>query len=165
MRQLQNAHLAASILARTAAQGLRYLALVGLLVAGSLAQAQQPAPPGMDLKTAAARRFPQPVRVGSLIGRLVLRPIESQDVIGKVARLVQGEDGGIHVVIDYGGLFGFGARPIAVPVEAMVILGDVMEVVDLTPAQLDALPTFAGEGKTPIPSDQTIKVGLARPSH
>ena len=43
-----------------------------------------PPPPGMSLTESAAMRFPQPVRVGDLIGREVLRPVESQDVLGRV---------------------------------------------------------------------------------
>jgi len=43
--------------------------LVAMLLTSVGALAQQPAPPGMSLATAAAKRFPQPVRVGDLIGR------------------------------------------------------------------------------------------------
>ena len=78
---------------------------------------------------------------------------------------IVGKDGGVDVVVDYGGLFGLGTRPIGVPIEAMVVLGDVMEIVDLTPAQLDKFPTFDGPGTTPILPDEIVKVGLARPSH
>jgi hypothetical protein len=165
MHTRQSARRGAAAMASAVAQPLRHLALAGLLLAGSAVHAQDPAPPGMDPKTAAARRFPQPVRVGSLIWHTVLRPVESQDVLGKVDRLIRREDGGVDVVVDYGGLFGFGARPIAVPIEAMVVLGDVMEIVDLMPAQLDKFPTFEGHGTTPLLPDEIVKVGLARPSH
>ena len=47
-----------------------------------------PPPPGMSLAESAAMRFPQPVRVGDLLGRDVLRPVESQDVLGRVRELV-----------------------------------------------------------------------------
>jgi len=110
-------------------------------------------------------RFPQPVRVGDLIGRDVLRPVESQDVLGRVRRVVRDQSGRIVVVIDFGGFLGFGSRPIAVPIDAMVLLGQDMEIVALTPEQLRQLPTFSPAGATDVPGDAIIKVGLAKPSH
>jgi hypothetical protein len=52
-----------------------------------------PPPPGMSLAESAAMRFPQPVRVGDLLGREVLRPVASQDVLGRVRRLVRDGNG------------------------------------------------------------------------
>src|SRR6516162_11576853 len=92
-----------------------------LVVAASIAHAQSqtpggmPPPPGMSLAESAAMRFPQPVRVGDLLGREVLRPVESQDILGRVRRVVRDSNGQIMVVIDFGGIFGFDSRPIAVP--------------------------------------------------
>ena len=127
--------------------------------------AQQPAPPGMSLATAAARRFPQPVRVGDLIDHTVLQPLESRPVLGHVGQVVRSGDGVVEVVVDYGGLFGIGARPIAVPVDAMALLGTDLEIVDFTPKQLRGFPTYDTAEATPIATDDTIRVGLARPSH
>lgn len=110
-------------------------------------------------------RFPQPVRVGDLIGREVLRPVESQDVLGRVRRLVRDRNGETLVVVNFGGFLGFGSRPIAVPVDAMVLLGQDMEIVAFTPKQLRHFPTFSSEGTTDIADNSTIKVGLAKPSH
>ncbi len=124
-----------------------------------------PPPTGMSLAQSAAMRFPQPVRVGDLLGREVLRPVESQDVLGRVRRLVRERDGQIMVVVDFGGFLGFGARPIAVPVDAMVLLGQDMEIVAFTPEQLQQFPTFSPAGTTEVTNDTTIKVGLAKPSH
>jgi hypothetical protein len=69
------------------------------------------------------------------------------------------------VVIDYGGFLGFGSRPIAVPVDAMVLLGQDMEIVAFTPKRLRQFPTFSPSGTTDVADDTTIKVGLAKPSH
>jgi hypothetical protein len=124
-----------------------------------------PPPTGMSLAQSTATRFPQPVRVGDLLGRDVLRPVESQDVLGRVRRLVRDRDGQIMVVVDFGGFLGFGARPIAVPVDAMVLLGQDMEIVAYTPDQLRQFPTFSPAGTTEITNDTTIKVGLTKPSH
>jgi hypothetical protein len=124
-----------------------------------------PPPPGMSLAKSTAMRFPQPVRVGDLLGRQVLRPVESQDVLGRVRRLVRDGDGQIMVVVGFGGFLGFRSRPIAVPVDAMVLLGQDVEIVAFTPEQLRQFPTFSPSGTTDIADDTIIKVGLAKPSH
>jgi hypothetical protein len=122
-------------------------------------------PPGMSLASSTAMRFPQPVRVGDLLGRQVLRPVESQDVLGRVRRLVRDREGQIMVVVDFGGFLGFGSRSIAIPVDAMVLLGQDMEIVAFTPKQLRQFPTFSPTGTTDVADDTIIKVGLAKPSH
>ena len=124
-----------------------------------------PPPPGMSLVESAAMRFPQPVRVGDLIGREVLRPVESQDVLGRVRRVVRDKSGQIVVVVDFGGFLGFGSRQIGVPVDAMVLLGQDMEIVAYTPEQLQKFPTFAPSGTTDVAANTIIDVGLAKPSH
>ena len=150
---------------------LRCLFVCGMLAVAIPAYAQSktpggmPPPPGMSLAQSTAMRFLQPVRVGDLFGREVLRPVESQDVVGRVQGVVRNQNGRIMVVIDFGGFLGFGARPIAVPVDAMVLLGQDMEIVAFTPEQLRQFPTFSPSGTTDVPADTTIKVGLAKPSH
>ena len=140
-------------------------ALLSPVYAQSNTPGGMPPPPGMSLAQSTAMRFPQPVRVGDLLGRQVLRPVESQDVLGYVRRLVRDHDNQIMVVVAFGGFLGFGARPIAVPVDAMVLLGQDMEIVAYTPDQLREFPTFSPSGSTDIANDTIIKVGLAKPSH
>lgn len=111
----------------------------------------------------AASRFPQPVVVGTLIRRTVLQPLESQPILGYVRELVRKGDE-IDVIVDYGGYFGYGARPIAVPVDAMVLSGQFMEIIDFTPPQLDKFPTYAGGGLR-VELQDVIRVGLAKPAH
>jgi hypothetical protein len=150
---------------------LRLLFVFAFFLAASSAHAQSttpggmPPPPGMSLAESNAMRFPQPVRVGDLLGRQVLRPVESQDVLGRVRRVVRDGNGQIRVVVDFGGLFGFGSRPIAVPVDAMVLLGQDMEIVAFTPKQLRQFPKFSSSGTAEVPDDTIIEVGLAKPSH
>ena len=143
----------------------------GLIAAGGVAHAQsatpggRPPPPGMSLAESAARRFPQPVRVGDLLGRDVLRPVESQVVLGNVRALVRDAQGRIMVVVNFGGFLGIGSRPIAVPVDAMVLLGQDMEIVAFTPEQLQQFLTFSPAGTAAVGNDLVITVGLAKPSH
>jgi hypothetical protein len=151
---------------------MRALAISSLLVtvygvarAQSATPGGMPPPPGMSLEESASMRFPQPVRVGDLLHRDVLRPVESQDVRGEVRAVVCDSSGRVMVVIDFGGFRGFGSRRIAVPINAMVLLGQDMEVVAFTPEQLRQFPTFSESGTTPVTDDTIINVGLAKPSH
>ena len=145
------------------------LAALVLTGGGAFAQSQTPGgmppPTGMSLANSAAMRFPQPVRVGDLLDRDVLEPVESQTVLGTVRGVVRDGNGTVEVVVDYGGFLGFGTRPIAVPVDGMVLLGQDMEVVAFTPEQLRQFPTFSASDATAVPADTVIKVGLAKPSH
>ena len=151
--------------ARGATALLAALALSHAAAGQSQTPGGMPPPPGMSLAQSAAMRFPQPVRVGDLLHRDVLQPVESQVLLGTVAQVVRDGSGALDVVIDYGGFLGFATRPIAVPVDAMALLGQAMEVVAYTPAQLRLLPTFTPAGTTPLAPDAVITVGLAKPSH
>jgi hypothetical protein len=124
-----------------------------------------PPPPGMSMATSAAMRFPQPVRVGDLSGRAVIQPVESQNFLGTIQQIVRDPDGTLAAIINLGGFLGFGARPVSVPVDALVLLGQVVEVDAFTPAQLKQLPTYSPGSAPPLPPDAIIKVGLAKPSH
>ena len=113
----------------------------------------------------AARRFPQPIAAGALVGRTVLQPQESQPVLGTVKAIVQGQDGMVEAVLRFGGLLGIGGRLIAVPLEAMTLLGEQMEVVDFTPQQLDRFPSFDLASAENVPPQTVLHVGLSKPSH
>lgn len=140
------------------------LALAALLSTAALADTRPPSPvPSLAEK--AARRFPQPVRVGDLIGRQVLEPVPAQHVLGRVAALRRSEAGAIEVVIRTGGFLGFGTRPVAVPVEAVALLGEHVALLDLTPEQLRTLPIATETGSRPIVPDERIRVGLTKPFH
>ena len=127
-------------------------------------RAQQPAPPGSDQAAFAAKRFPQPVRVGDLIHRTVLEPTESRSILGQVELVVRLSDGTNAIIIKYGGFWGLGGRDIAVPLNTMVLLGAEVEVLDLTPEQLRGFPNYDGTG-VELGADEIIHMGLAHPSH
>jgi hypothetical protein len=138
------------------------LLMIGLLCTAGV-RAQEAAPPGADLATFAAKRFPQPVRVGDLIHRTVLEPVESRRILGHVEQVVR-LDTGPAIVMTFGGFLGIGSHKIAVPLDAMVLLGSELEVLDFTPQQLGHFPIYAGSG-TVIGADEIIRMGLAHPSH
>jgi hypothetical protein len=139
------------------------LLAIGWLCAAA-AFAQEAAPPGVDEAAFAAKRFPQPVRVGDLLHRTVLEPVESRRILGHVDEVIRLEGGKEAIVMTFGGFLGFGAHRIAVPLEAMVLLGSEVEVLDFTPQQLEKFPSYAGAGGV-LPADEIIHMGLAHPSH
>ncbi len=125
-----------------------------------------PPPPGMSLADSNAMRFPQPVRVGDLLHRLVLQPVESQIILGRVHAVTRDAKGTVQVIMNFGGFYGFGGRLIAVPIDAMVLLGDDLEVVAYTPMQLRTFPTYVpSSDNAEVAGDSVLKVGLAKPSH
>jgi hypothetical protein len=152
-------------IARILLSGGLLVLLTGAARAQSTTPGGMPPPSGMSLAQSRDMRFPQPIRLGDLIGREVIRPTESQDVVGHVREVVRDRDGVIQVVIDFGGFLGFGSRPIAVPLDAMVLLGEDLEVAAFKQDQLEKFPTFAPEGTTPVAGDTIAKVGLTKPSH
>ena len=174
--------------ARVLLSSLGAVLLILALVAPGRAQTAGPSPapdpmpkPGMtapEMAGRAADRFPQPVRVGDLPGRFLLQPEESQPVLGRVTGLVRRADGGVDVIVRLDGILGLtwlglqpvawsgvGSRLVAVPVEAVALLGEHVALMGLTPERLHALPTFATGLATAIPPDETLRIGIVRPFH
>ncbi|KAA0115635.1 hypothetical protein CIW48_28065 [Methylobacterium sp. P1-11] len=174
--------------ARVLLSGLGAVLLTLALVGPGRAQTAGPSPtpdhmpkPGMtapEMAGRAADRFPQPVRAGDLPGRFLLQPEESQPVLGRVTGLVRRNDGGVDVIVRLDGILGLtwlglqpvawsgvGSRLVAVPVEAVALLGEHVALMGLTPERLHALPTFAPNSATVIPPDETLRIGIVRPFH
>ncbi len=152
------------------ARPLAAAVLAALLAVAAPVSAQEPPPAPGSEAARAAQRFPQPVQAGVLIHRQVLRPVEQQDVLGRVSAVVRGPDGAVLIVVDardagWRGVLGLGARPVAVPADAMALLGEHLALMDLTPEQLRARPTFDPAGTAPVPPGETIRMGLVRPFH
>lgn len=106
------------------------------------------------------RRFPQPVRAGDLIG---LRMLDDDDVtIGFVRRVVRTPERKILLIVSYGGWFGWGARPVAVPIEAVAIFGRQLASLDMEPKEYAAAPTWPGTGAEPLADSEIIRIGLTR---
>jgi hypothetical protein len=106
------------------------------------------------------RRYPQPVRVGDLIGLPVLD--DADRTLGRVQSVVRTADGKIELIVPYGGLLGWGQRPIAVPIEAVGIAGRQLAALDMTRAEFEAAPAWTATGSQPVPAGETIRVALYR---
>ncbi|HEY6258486.1 MAG TPA: PRC-barrel domain-containing protein [Xanthobacteraceae bacterium] len=121
-----------------------------------LNDAQNPMP--MDERM--NRRFPQPVRVRDLLGLPVLDDYDS--TLGFVQQVVRTPQGKINLIVSYSSWFGWFGRPVAVPIEAVAILGRQLASLDMPPSEYAAAPTWQGTGATVVPSDATIRVALGR---
>ena len=62
----------------------------------------------------------------------------------------------------YGGVFGIGARAVAIPIETVAMLGAQVAAVDMPRAALELAPTWYGAGDQPLGRDEVIRVGLTR---
>src|SRR3954469_13974422 len=106
------------------------------------------------------RRFPQPVRVGDLIGLPLLDWDDS--TIGYVRHVVRTPEGKIQLIVNQGRLFGWGGRLVQVPIEAVAILARQLDLLDISVEEFRAAPAWSAAATQPIPSDDMIKIALSR---
>ncbi len=125
------------------------------------AREEEEKPPELTPEQKMARRHPQPVRVGDLIGRAIVD--DNTATIGRVRAVVQAGNGKIRLVTPYGGLLGFGARFVAVPVEAVALLGHLVAAKDMDRAAFEKAPSWYGsDSERTLGPDEVIRVGLTR---
>jgi hypothetical protein len=114
----------------------------------------------MPMKERYLKRFPQPARIGDLIGMPVL-DLNSK-TLGYVEKVVQTSTGEIEFIVGYSRWWGWFGRPIAVPLEALGIEGGHLVSLDMSPSEYAAAPTWHDTAATPLPVDATIRVALSR---
>jgi hypothetical protein len=116
-----------------------------------------------------ARRFPQPAKVGDLIGLAVLD--DGDSTIGFVKDIVRSPAGKIELVVPYARWFGWignggivenWRRPVAVPIEKVAMLGKQIAALDMPREDFDKAPDFIAAQATPIGREETILVALTR---
>jgi hypothetical protein len=109
-------------------------------------------------------RFPQPVKVGDLIGLPVLDDYDL--TIGYVRRVVRTPQGKIQLIVTQGGWlgpwFGWGARLVAVPIEVVAILGRQIDALDMPRREFSAAPTWSEKNDETIAPAETIRIAIAR---
>jgi hypothetical protein len=111
-----------------------------------------------------ARRYPQPVKVGFLIGLPVLDPQHS--TYGYIREVVRTAEGKILLVVPYRGWLGWapvdwGRKAVAVPLETVAIQGRQVSALEFSPEDFAAAPAYAG-GATALPASETIRIAVAR---
>lgn len=108
-------------------------------------------------------RYPQPVRVGDLIGLPLLD--DNHRTLGYVREVVRTKSHKIELILDYGGFLGvfdWGARLVAVPIEVVGIRGRELASLDMPRREYATAPTWLADDATVLPHDATIRVGLTR---
>lgn len=115
------------------------------------------------------RRFPQPVRVGFLIGLPVLDWNDA--TIGYIQQVVRTPEGKIQLIVPYypwfgwvtnGGFADSWRRPVAVPIETVAILARQVDALEMLRKDFDAAPTFQASQATPVPPDEHVRIAITR---
>lgn len=106
------------------------------------------------------RRFPQPVKVGDLIGLPLLDWDDS--TIGYVRHVVRTPEGKIQLIVNRGRLFGWGGHLVQVPIEAVALLARQLNLLDISVEEFRAAPAWSAATTQPIPSDDMIRIALSR---
>jgi hypothetical protein len=117
-------------------------------------------PQDESLEAKMARRFPQKVKVGDLLGLPVLD--DDNSTLGHVQQVVRSPEGRIKLIITYGRWFGWFGRPVAVPVEAVAILGKEIASVEMPPGEYEKAPTWMAGTDCPFPKSENIRIALTR---
>lgn len=149
----------------------RFLFTLALACAAPVASAVAGGPPHANTQTEPADddlspaermagRFPQKVRVGDLVG-LPLLDFDDR-TLGHVREVARTPEGGIVLVVPLGGWFGHGGRPVAVPIEAVAILGRQIALLDIPRADLPQRATWAAKDGAAVASDEVIRIAITR---
>lgn len=105
-------------------------------------------------------RYPQPARVGDLVGLPVLDLHAS--TIGYVREVVRTPHDKIELIVSYSRWWGWFGRMVAVPIEVVGIEGRQFVSLDMPPAEYDAAPTWHDRDAAALSADDMIQVALAR---
>src|SRR5262245_52646418 len=111
-----------------------------------------------------ARRHPQPVKVGFLIGLPVLDGRDS--TFGYIREVVRTPDGKIVLVVSYRAWLGWapvdwGRKTVAVPIETVAILARQVAALDFSRDDFAAAPPYTPQGTT-LGADETIRIAVYR---
>ena len=111
-----------------------------------------------------ARRYPQAVKVGFLIGLPVLDPQRS--TYGYIREVVRTAEVKILLVVPYRGWLGWapvdwGRKTVAVPLETVAIQGRQVSALEFSAQDFVAAPAYAG-GETALPAGETIRIAVSR---
>jgi len=136
------------------------LAVFLLAPAGAMAQNTEPQ---LTAEQRMRARYPQPVRVGDLIGLPVLD--DRSSTLGFVRQVVRTAAGKTELIVSYSrwfGWFGWFGRPVAVPIEVVGIEGRQLASLDMPRSEYAAAPTWQAQDAVVLPDDATIRIALGR---
>jgi hypothetical protein len=129
-----------------------------LALTPALASAQSALTPEQRMQS----RFPQPVRVGDLIGYPLFD--DQARTLGRIRAVVRTNTDKIELIVDYGGLFGmsWGSHLVAVPLEVVGIAGRHVSSLDMPDSEFAIAPTWQDGDAQRLPADTVIRIALAR---
>jgi hypothetical protein len=133
------------------------LAIFSLMPVGAIAQTMEPA---LTAEQRMQARYPQPVRVGDLIGLPVLD--DSARTLGYVREIVRTNENKIELIVDYRGFLDWRSRPVAVPLEVVGIAGRQISSLDMPRSAYASAPTWQSAGVRTLPADSMIRIALSR---
>jgi PRC-barrel domain len=114
----------------------------------------------MPMNERMLKRFPQPVRVGDLIGLPVLN--ENASTLGHVRQVVRTPQGNFKLIVSYSRFWGWFGRPVAVPLEVVGIEGRQLVSLDMDSSEYANAPTWQAKDAIALSDDATIRIALAR---
>jgi hypothetical protein len=114
----------------------------------------------MPMTERMSKRFPQPVRVGDLIG-LPVTDLRSS-TLGYVREVARTPQGNIELIVSYSPWWGWFGRPVAVPIEAVGIEGLQIASMDMSPQEYAKAASWVRTDETILPEDATISIPLSR---
>ncbi len=136
------------------------IGMIGLAILGGMLPLSAMAEPEDTPEVKMARRFPQKVRAGDLIG---LPMLDDNDVtLGHVIKVVRTPEGKIKLIVSYSPWFGWFGRPVAVPIEAVAILARQIASLDMQPPEYAKAPTWVEGKDQPILDSEIIRIALTR---
>jgi hypothetical protein len=127
---------------------LKLLALLTLILLA-------PAAP-LRAQTSAPVPVANPVRVGDLLDLPIVD--ESKSTMGRVRGVVKTGDGMIQLLLPIGGLFGFGERLVAIPIENVALTGPQVMVLEVPPDRFQKSATWYGSNSEALAATETISI-------
>lgn len=151
-------------------RGFLRLGLVGLSSALAVRAIAQPSdyglPPARPTMSELSqeerwrRRFPQPVLVSDLVGRMMLD--RDQGVLGWIEAVVREPGGALKIAFARRRLLVFRGATVVVPASVTALLGRFVMILDLDFDQIDRLPALPSTGVTPVDPGSRISMALTR---
>jgi hypothetical protein len=89
--------------------------------------------------------------------------LDDDDVtLGHVTQVVRSAEGKIRLIVSYSKWFGWFGRPVAVPIEAVAILGRQIASLEMQPAEYEKAPTWMAGTDQPVPASEIIRIAVTR---
>jgi hypothetical protein len=145
-----------SVCTKAAASGRPVLLAQAMVPPTGMMDAEHPTP----MEQRYLDRYPQPAKVGSLIGLPMLDLNAS--TIGYVDQVVRTPRGKVELIVSYSRWWGWFGHQVAVPIEVVGIEGRQLVSLDMPPSEYAASPTWQSNGDAALPADATIQIALAR---